>query len=424
MVGVAAALLLLGAAASATAADQPNLNGIWTGSDGARVRLTQTGQSVTTTFLAGGPCPNASQRSYLIQGQLNGTSLQGQMLRCTSDLTLLEDCHLTDPWQTTFSATVSQDSISGTYRSQYYTWDNIVNGHRVNCRRDPSGDSDSSFELTRARCDPNLFNRYKDESAQASALFDAVDGKVSEAKYRLQGFLIEQAAESAEIGTVKGGLVVALKRYGGKAGKIVVKAAEVAALVYTAYWLAHDVQPEIQEEILMLQEAQDQLGIAEKRADMALADLKKFIAEHEECKDDPAVQATVSAEDQFNDQVQAKLDAWELPGGYLYRDPSDPSGVPMDASAAFKRAASLLSGGKQRLLQTYARTAEPAKKQPKGKTYRVSKPNVKAAIKRIDRGLSDLRRLRAWALKRVAADDAVDGQLQVIVQHLANVEVG
>ena len=106
---------------------------------------------------------------------------------------------------------MSQNSISGTYRSEYYTWDDIQNGHRVNCHRDSSGDSDVSFDLTRVKCDPALFAKYKTASAQADAYFDAAGGKVTEAQSRYFAFLQKSIAESAEIGTVKGSLLYGIK---------------------------------------------------------------------------------------------------------------------------------------------------------------------------------------------------------------------
>lgn len=426
LIGVATALLVAtGFAVTARGGETApplNLNGIWQTSDGDTVKLTQSGQGVATVFRIGGPCPDGSQRSSFIQGQLSGTSLEGQMLRCTKDLTLLQDCSLTDPYQTTFSATVSQNSISGTYRSQYYTWDSISNGHRVNCHRDASGDSDVSFDLTRVKCDPNLFEKYKTASAQADAYFDAAGGKVDEAQSRYFAFLTKSGLETAEIGTIKGGLLLGVKQAGKKIGgkaasgaKVIVEVAEGVGLVYTAYWLAHDVQPEIQDELLMLQESDGLLKQANQKAAIALDDLAKLLANAEACQPE---QEQVKSEQDFQDQVKAKLDEWELPGGYLYLDPSDPSQIPMDAGAAFKRAAALLSPGKERFA---AGALAPDKKK---RTILVPIKKVKAAIVQIDKGLAKMKKLRNWMKARHTKDAALGKEVQAILQHMLSNEIG
>ena len=83
LIGAAATLLVAtGFAVTArggATAPPLNLNGIWKTSDGDTVKLTQSGQGVSTVFRIGGPCPDGSERSSFIQGQLSGTSLAGQM---------------------------------------------------------------------------------------------------------------------------------------------------------------------------------------------------------------------------------------------------------------------------------------------------------------------------------------------------------
>jgi hypothetical protein len=426
LVGAAAALFVatsFAVTARGNAAAPPlNLNGIWKTSDGDTVKLTQAGQGMSTVFRIGGPCPDGSERSFFIQGQLSGTSLAGQMLHCTKDLTLLQDCNLDDPWQTDFSADVSQNSISGTYRSQCYAWDDVQNGHRVNCHRDSSGDSDVSFDLTRVKCDPALFEKYKTASAQADAYFDAAGGKVSEAQSRYFAFLQKSIAESTEIGIVKGSLLYGIKKAGTKIGgkaatgaKVVVEVAEGVALIYTAYWLAHDVQPEIQDELLMLKESDGLLKQANQKAALALDDLAKLLANAEACEPE---KDQVKSEQDFQDQVKAKVDEWELPGGYLYLDPSDPSRIPMDAGAAFKRAAKLLSAGGHRLM---AGALAPEKKK---RTILVPVKKVKAAIVQIDKGLAKMKTLNKWMKSRHSKDTALGTEIQGLLQHTRSNEIG
>jgi len=336
------------------------------------------------------------------------------MSRCTKDLTLLEDCHLTDPWQTTFTATVSQDSISGTYRGQWYVWDDIVDGHRVNCRRDSSQDPDNSFELTRAKCDPELIRKYQQEEEQAALLFEEVRLRLEALHDRNAEYVKEQKHHMIVLGSAKAGILGALKKFGGKVGHVLIGAAETIAPVYTVYWLTSDVQPEMQEEILMLNEAETLIGDASAKAKQALEDFKRDLAQQPECRDEFE---KAKAEEAFHDQVKAKMDEWELPGGYLYLDPSDPTGVPLDAAAAFKRAASLLKGKPPRVTSS---SSAPQKK----RMVKVSRKNAKAAVVQLTKGMAGLKRLGPWFKKRTTADAAVGAQLQQIVQHLQEQAVG
>ena len=106
------------------------------------------------------------------------------------------------------------------------------------------------------------------------------------------------------------------------------------------------------------------------------------------------------------------MDEWELPGGYLYRDPADPTGVPMDAAAAFKRAAALLTPGKVR------HTASVGAPDKKKRFIRVSIKNAKRAVVQIDHGIPKVKRLGRWFKKRTTVTAAFASQVHAIAQHL------
>jgi hypothetical protein len=275
--------------------------------------------------------------------------------------------------------------------------------------------------MTRAKCDPELIRKYQMEEEQAALMFEEVQARLESLHERNREFLKDQGKEMVIIGGVKGGVLVAIKKTTGEAVNAFIHKAEPLALIFTSYWLAHSVQPELQDEIQMLNEADSLLGAAGSKAKQALEDFKRDLAQQPECQDEFE---KAKAEDAFHDQVKAKMDEWELPGGYLYLDPNDPSGVPMTAGAAFKRAASLLSNGKvHRTLQS-GRPSSVEKKKPRRGYYSVSKKNARAAVAQIDHGLVGLRRLGKWFKARSAADDAVSAQLQPIVQHLQEQAVG
>jgi len=127
-----------------------DLSGMWTNDNGEEVKVLHVGQSLTAIFTPSsenGACPYGDKRTYFIKAPLQGATLQGTMMTCTKIQNMVEKCGLTSVFTTTFKATVTQDKITGTYHIEWYRG---VDMGDCKWSRDPSGDSDVEFSLTRA----------------------------------------------------------------------------------------------------------------------------------------------------------------------------------------------------------------------------------------------------------------------------------
>jgi hypothetical protein len=413
------------------ASGQLKLSGVWQTSDGDKVRLTQSGSSITTTFLSDGSCPNGTQRQYYIQGQLAGTSLTGDVQRCTP-VDLLQKCSLTDPWSAPIQMTASQDSITGTYHGQYYDFDYDSQGNFTGCHEDASKESDNPISLTRIPCDPSLLAKYQLEEAQAAAKFDAVDGQLTTVQYRNTGYLQEQGAQMVEIAVVKGELLAGLSEVGLE---VVVHWVEKPAtvLITTSIWLGQVTKEVIAEEG-MLGTAQNMLADAQKASQQALDDFKKDINQNEACQDESD---KASADQALKDQAQQMIDGWDQnPGGYLYQDPNDPTGVPLVAQAALQRARQYIQQGTRPLLRSLEAPGSPLAAarqqvrdgralinllkiaQKKGGTLRLTRTSAQAALKQIKKAIKLVGRVKTWEKKQIANFKAIHTALQPIIQHL------
>lgn len=134
-----------------------DLSGLWVTSEGEEVQLTQlkNGSGAATVFaiftknnkLPNGACQFGDRREKFIDGSLEGKKLTGTMWRCTDSEALFKDCHVAPVFKTTFQAEViSKDQISGKRRTEY--WGPADNG-QCKFTRDPSGDRDVAFRITR-----------------------------------------------------------------------------------------------------------------------------------------------------------------------------------------------------------------------------------------------------------------------------------
>ena len=147
-----------------------DLTGLWT-TDKGMVRVTQTDNSVSATFISGGECPfGAPTRTTYFTAQVgpaeNGTAqlTNGTLYLCTNTKAVF-DCGFGN-YQTAFYATARQNMITLHAKSEYYRDDpmptpspgggtgndNGSDGSKCthNWVRDPSGDSNRDFTLSRA----------------------------------------------------------------------------------------------------------------------------------------------------------------------------------------------------------------------------------------------------------------------------------
>lgn len=108
---------------------------------------------VIARFSPPAPCHDQS-RTNLLDSKLRNLSLEdGTIWECTPDKKMVGSCG-SAVWESrTRNVTVSSDgkTISGERFYEGYDWDDEVNGKYVNCRREPSRDSWTSWTLT--RCD-------------------------------------------------------------------------------------------------------------------------------------------------------------------------------------------------------------------------------------------------------------------------------
>lgn len=128
--------------------------GLWINEDGHTVEIVveEGSNVVSAVYLSNedAACPHGDRRPQYLQGTLDGETWNGTMWRCTRDVELVETCGLSSVYETSFIATISGSTISGTYRSEWYAYEYDENNpdgcHWV---RDPSGDEDLPFTLTR-----------------------------------------------------------------------------------------------------------------------------------------------------------------------------------------------------------------------------------------------------------------------------------
>ena len=204
-----------------------DLRGIWVTSEGEEVDLDcpscplqgqavlggppMTNSSITAKFTGGGACKFGGQRKTFIDGKLAGKKLTGTMWRCTESESLFKDCHVASVYTTTFKANViSKDEIYGYRRSEWYGPANLG---ACKFQRDPSGDKDVAFGLTRKQptagnskhnphCpETNDLRLYKNVSTRATKMINFVAHFARDEK--IQGVL-EQSSDTLE--KISGGL--------------------------------------------------------------------------------------------------------------------------------------------------------------------------------------------------------------------------
>ena len=180
------------------------LDGVWVTDQGEKVNLTHLRGSgaVFATFVGGSSasaCPNGGNRPKYIDGKLTGNNsdgtikLEGTMWRCTRDPDLVRKCGLDSVYQTSFTATVSRNSISGKWHYEWYEHKDT----EANCKwvRDSSRDGDSPFSLTTAQpsptpvrqntagvCPPDAAPISPGDEAALEQVTDGIEGAIDQLK--------------------------------------------------------------------------------------------------------------------------------------------------------------------------------------------------------------------------------------------------
>lgn len=150
------------------------LTGTWKTEDG-EVNITKSDQDeLTATFTSGGDCPLGGKRKILFEAHLDGSTchgigmdrtcdalFSGLMFRCTTSKELLEECNLDSIYSVQFKAQGSDQIINGTFKNEHYSrkeedkkdqdksGNQNDNQHVCKWTRDPSGDSQIPFSLSR-----------------------------------------------------------------------------------------------------------------------------------------------------------------------------------------------------------------------------------------------------------------------------------
>ncbi len=138
-----------------------NFNGLWKTSEDVLVNIKDSGSSIIAKYLNPGDCPTGhlcvigGGAEYYLKGTVSSTNkMTLTMLRCTHDSDMRKE--LSPRWTTPCKVTtVNNKSISGTANIEWYNWD-IVNGRKVNFKRNASSDYDAPFGLTRTNCKEEL----------------------------------------------------------------------------------------------------------------------------------------------------------------------------------------------------------------------------------------------------------------------------
>jgi hypothetical protein len=392
-----------------------DLSGVWMTSDGDKVALVQSGSSITTTFIGPGSCPNGSARSYYLQGQLSGTSISGNLQRCTS-LGLLKTCSLTDPWTADIAtATASNNQISGTYHGQYWKYNYDAKGNFIGCTEDPSQEHETSFSLSLMPCDSNAIQNYISALAKSDAELGRADSDTLRATAELDSMLTDYGNDAAKLGPVKLALKKALdaKLYGGT-HTVVVGGLEISAMLYTYYWEYNTLYPFINQRLNLQVDAQTHTDQAAQIFNSAMQAAETELAQFPECKREADA---IHAQSQFKDDLSSTIEGWEKnQQGYLYIDPNDPTHTPLSREAALKAAAQAITGGGKEIAGDLAAAA--ALLAPVGKNYHVTKAQVSKALHYLNIALSVYQSTYKWLKHKASQGKTFSKKAEAIMKQM------
>jgi hypothetical protein len=134
-----------------------NLTGVWQDDSGNTFSVQEGPGSgafsglylLSATYLTDANCPSivGAQLFETVMYSNGSTTAPFNIDLCTSASNpIVANCGQEALWTTTFNATVTQNSITGQYLSQYWTWDTAANGAISNCKIEYNFSQD--FSLT------------------------------------------------------------------------------------------------------------------------------------------------------------------------------------------------------------------------------------------------------------------------------------
>lgn len=172
---------------TATSQVRINFNGIWKTSEDVLVNIEDSGSNIIAKYVRPGDCPTGHAcilgggGEYYLKGTVSGNNkMDLTMLRCTHNKDMRDE-GLSDRWTSPCKVTtVTNKSISGSSRIEWYQWD-YRNGKQVNFRRDASRDFDSPFSLTRTNCKEELEKLVAEIDLKAETMKE-LDGAIDDVK--------------------------------------------------------------------------------------------------------------------------------------------------------------------------------------------------------------------------------------------------
>ncbi len=126
-------------------ADAADLDGKWRFDTEEVVLVAQDGSAVRAEFVEGAECFDGQARPYFLDGVLSGTTLTGNMMVCSRNQRLVEECGISSMYETTFEATVEPGRIAGTRVAQGLATEE-EGGRYTSCRPDSRYDGSYDFE--------------------------------------------------------------------------------------------------------------------------------------------------------------------------------------------------------------------------------------------------------------------------------------
>lgn len=281
-----------------------------------------------------------------------------------------------------------------------------------------------------SKCDPNLWKEYERRKKVAEELFKAAAEQRKTVKDEAAEFFKEQLIGMGEVSAVKGPPVyaagkfkemalkeAALTRSGlvekvkyldqSRAFGAVVEGAELGGLAGTALWM-YILGEEIQQLNAEWADSEKMSAEAKRQLDKALEAFKADFNQREACEKD---RQKLMGEERLADKARELMESWEN-NGNLYKDPS---GQILDSGAAFKRAKNILSKSMSRMdAVPHMWLAADAGQQSSG-AVTVTRDQLEAAIKEVDKGISLLSSGMNLLIQELAAQEDIDSKLQALL---------
>lgn len=195
-------------------------------------------------------------------------------------------------------------------------------------------------------CNPkDYWSDYKRESDTANDLFKAASDHSKSADKEYHDWKVEEAKTMAEISAEKYDLLQTVELALEEGGKHILHGAVWwFGMATTAAWIYTDVYPHVRDHNQAMRDAGKMSGagtdLALKALDSLIKDGEQEKACAEQWKQD---QQRVIEQEKILDAAKKLREEWNQQGGDLYKDPNDPSGYPMNAAAALKRATGIIT---------------------------------------------------------------------------------